>query len=78
MFGWTRLTRKTSAAKPQELPAGPVGVSGRLLSPFAEDRYRVAVTPGTKIKLEVFAERLGAPDGPFRLHARAWMVVGRA
>jgi SAM-dependent methyltransferase len=25
-----------------------------------------------------FAERLGAPDGPFQLHARAWMVVGRA
>jgi hypothetical protein len=47
--------------KPQELPAGPVGVSGRLLTPYAEDRYRVPVTPGSKVRLEVFAERYGSP-----------------
>jgi hypothetical protein len=45
----------------QLLPAGPVGVSGRLLTPFAEDRYRVPVAPGTKLRLEVFAERYGSP-----------------
>jgi hypothetical protein len=45
----------------QELPLGPVGISGRLLTPFAEDRYRVTVTPGTKVRLEVFAERIGSP-----------------
>jgi hypothetical protein len=49
------------AGKTQELPAGPVGVSGRLLVPFAEDRYRLPVTPGSKVRLEVFAERYGSP-----------------
>ncbi len=47
------------AGKVQEIPAGPVGVSGKLAAPFEEDRYRVAVTPGKKVKFEVFAERLG-------------------
>jgi hypothetical protein len=47
----------------QELPPGPVGISGRLLAPFGEDRYRVAVTPGTKMRLEVFAERIGSAIG---------------
>jgi hypothetical protein len=49
------------AAAPQELPAGKVGVSGRLLAPYEEDRYRVPVTSGTKVRLEVFAERYGSP-----------------
>jgi hypothetical protein len=49
------------ADKPQELPAGRVSVSGRLLTPFGEDRYRVPVTPGSKVRFEVFAERLGTP-----------------
>ena len=49
------------AGKPQEIPAGPAGVSGRLSAPYEEDRYRVAVTPGKKVKLEVFAERIGSP-----------------
>jgi hypothetical protein len=44
-----------------ELPAGPVAVSGRLLKPFAEDRYRVPVKPGDKVRFEVFAERYGSP-----------------
>src|SRR6185369_17218504 len=38
-----------------------IGVSGRLIKPNGEDRYRVAVAPGRKIKLEVFAERYGSP-----------------
>jgi hypothetical protein len=50
-----------SGDKPQELPAGPVGVSGRLLTPFGEDRYRVPVTPGSKVRFAVIAERLGSP-----------------
>ena len=44
-----------------ELPQGPAGVSGRLLVPNGEDRYRVLVSPGTKLRLEVFAERIGSP-----------------
>jgi hypothetical protein len=47
--------------KVQDLPAGAVGVSGRLLKPDAEDRFRVPVKPGSKVRLEVFAERLGSP-----------------
>jgi hypothetical protein len=47
--------------KVQELPEAPVGVSGKLLVPYQEDRYRVAVTPSKKLRLEVFAERIGSP-----------------
>ena len=59
--------------KAQDLPAGPVGVSGRMLTPFGEDRYRVPVTPGKKLRLEVFAEpcRLTAGHGPGRPQRRA-------
>jgi len=46
---------------PQSLPGGPVGVCGRLSVPLEEDRYRLAVTPGMRLRLEVFAERLGSP-----------------
>ncbi len=49
-----------STAKPQEIPAGLAGVSGKLETPFEEDRYRIAVIPKKKIRLEVFAERLGS------------------
>lgn len=48
-------------SKPMELPAGPVAVSGKLASPNVEDRYRVAVIPNTKVRFEVFAERIGSP-----------------
>jgi hypothetical protein len=47
--------------KVQEVPAGPVGVSGRLLHPHDEDRFRVAVAQGSKVRLEVLAERIGSP-----------------
>jgi hypothetical protein len=36
-------------------------VSGRLSAPFEEDRYRIPVTPGSKLRFEVFAERCGSP-----------------
>ncbi len=52
---------QTAPEKVQELPAGPVGVSGRLLTPFGEDRYRIPVIAGSKVRLEVFAERYGSP-----------------
>ncbi|MGE5193062.1 MAG: hypothetical protein ACM3U2_11230 [Deltaproteobacteria bacterium] len=57
----TEVVEQPPAAGPQELPLGKVGVSGRLLAPYEEDRYRVAVTPGTRLRLEVFAERYGSP-----------------
>ncbi len=55
------VVKQVVPGKMQELPAGSVGVSGRLLTPFDEDRYRVPVTPQTKLRLEVFAERYGSP-----------------
>lgn len=55
------LIRQAEADKVQELPAGPVGVSGRILAPDGEHRYRVPVTPKTKVRFEVFAERTGSP-----------------
>jgi hypothetical protein len=44
----------------QEIPSGLVGISGRLETPYEEDQYRVAVTPGKKVRLDVFAERIGS------------------
>jgi hypothetical protein len=55
------IVSDTAPGKVQPLPTGAVGVSGRLLTPFAEDRYRVPVVPGSKVRLEVFAERYGSP-----------------
>jgi hypothetical protein len=55
------LIGQTGPDMVQQLPAGAVGVSGRLLTPNGEDRYRVPVVPRTKLRLEVFAERYGSP-----------------
>jgi hypothetical protein len=57
----TEIVEHAATGKVQDLPAGPVGVSGRLLTPGEEDRYRVPVKPGSRIRFEVFAERLGSP-----------------
>ena len=57
----TELLEHATNGKPQELPAGAVGVSGRLSSPNEEDIYRVPVTPNSRVRLEVFAERLRSP-----------------
>ncbi|MBM4067378.1 MAG: hypothetical protein FJ271_00325 [Planctomycetes bacterium] len=55
------FVEQSSSSKLQELPTGAIAVSGRLLMANEEDRYRLAVVPGTKVKLDVFAERLGSP-----------------
>jgi hypothetical protein len=55
------LVARASPGQVQDLPAGPIGVSGRLLIPFGEDRYRIPVQPRSKLRLEVFAERYGSP-----------------
>jgi len=51
----------TATGKPLELPTGRVGVCGKLSTPGEEDKYRVAVVPNTKVRFEVFAERIGSP-----------------
>ncbi|MBC8117392.1 MAG: hypothetical protein H7062_23590, partial [Candidatus Saccharimonas sp.] len=45
---------------PMSLPAIPFAVSGRLDGPAQQDRFRLAVTPTSKLLLEVFAERIGS------------------
>jgi hypothetical protein len=55
------LLGQTAPDKVQALPPGPVGASGRLLTAFGEDRYRVPVVAGSKVRFEVFAERYGSP-----------------
>jgi hypothetical protein len=53
-----------AAAGPQQLPAAPLAVSGRLLAAHETDRYLVPVSPGTKLRVELLAERIGSPiDG---------------
>lgn len=53
--------RQSAADKLQDLPEGILAVNGKLLASFEEHRYRIAVKPLTKIRFEVFADRLGSP-----------------
>jgi hypothetical protein len=55
------LLEQPAGESPQQLPPAPVAVSGRLSAAGEEDRYTLSVTPGSKLKLEVQAERLGSP-----------------
>jgi hypothetical protein len=58
---YTEFRRQSTKDVPQDLPEGVVGVSGKLLTAYEEHRYRVPVKPLTKVRLEVFAERIGSP-----------------
>jgi len=55
------VLEQPATGKLQELPALPLGVSGRLSAPNETDLYRLTVTPNTRVRLEVFAERTGSP-----------------
>jgi hypothetical protein len=69
----------TLANHPQELPAVPIGISGGLLAPYEEDRYKLAVNAGSKLRLEVFAERLNSPiDTALVVSNEAGNVLARA
>ncbi len=57
----TEIVEQPNSTTMQVVPAGPAGISGKLSKPGEEDRYRVTVKPGSKIRFEVFAERLGSP-----------------
>ena len=73
------LVETAASAQGQALPPGQVGVSGRLSTPFEEDRYRVPVTPGTKMKFEVFAERYGSPiDTALVIRDEKGVILARA
>jgi hypothetical protein len=47
--------------QPTPLAGVPVAVSGRLTAPGQRDRFQLPVPPGTKLLLELFAERIGSP-----------------
>jgi hypothetical protein len=49
-----------SSGKLQTITA-PSGIHGRLLSQGEEDRYRVTASGGQKLRIEVYALRLGSP-----------------
>ncbi|MCI0681467.1 MAG: hypothetical protein L0Y71_05125 [Gemmataceae bacterium] len=55
------VNEQLAPGKLLEIPTRPQGVNGRLSAPFEEDRFKLAVVPLTKIRFDVFAERLGSP-----------------
>ncbi len=55
------IVRDSASAQPMDVPAGLVGISAHLLTPMGEDRYRIPAPGGSKVRLEVFAERIGSP-----------------
>jgi hypothetical protein len=57
----------------------PVGINGRLGKPKEEDRYRVSVQPGAKLRFDVLAERAGsALDGVLILRNEAGAQLARS
>ncbi|MEK6236271.1 MAG: hypothetical protein N2C14_16315, partial [Planctomycetales bacterium] len=54
------LMEDVAATEPQAVPSPPFAVSGRLDALGQEDAYRIPVTEGAKLRLEVFSDRLGA------------------
>src|SRR5262249_6473875 len=51
------VVEPAEGAKPFELPQAPVAVSGRLAVAGEQDRYRLPVTPGAKLRFDVLARR---------------------
>jgi hypothetical protein len=61
---WDEIVEAALSDGALQLVAVPSGVHGRLLAPREEDRYRIAVQAGQKIRIETHALRLGSPlDG---------------
>lgn len=59
------LVEQREGDAPQTLPSIPVAVSGRLDAAGQQDAYTVPVAAGSKLRFEVFADRLGSPIDPF-------------
>jgi hypothetical protein len=57
--------------------AAPVGVTGRLGAAGEEDLYRIAVQPGSTLRLDLLASRLGSPlDGVLTVLTEQGTVLG--
>jgi len=66
-------------SKPQAIPAERSAVCGKLLAAFEEDRYLISAKPGTKLKFEAFAERLGSTaDVALVIRNEAGAVLAKA
>lgn len=58
------LETQSTPGEAQELSAAPVGVCGAISAPGQEDKYKIPVTPGQRVRLQVAARRFGSPlDG---------------
>jgi hypothetical protein len=52
------------ASESMQQVTAPAAINGRLAIPGEEDRYKLIVTPGSKLRFEVLAQRAGSPvDG---------------
>jgi hypothetical protein len=72
------MESEPSPGKLQEL-AVPAAVNGRLRMPGEEDRYRVPVQPGMKLRFDVLAERAGSPlDGVLTLRNETGAQLARS
>ncbi len=58
--GTSPMASQASSTGEPPVPTIPIAISGRLDAPGQLDQYRFVVTPGIKLTLEVFAERLGS------------------
>ncbi|MBI3838596.1 MAG: hypothetical protein HY288_11775 [Planctomycetia bacterium] len=54
------ILQAAAADKLQEIPAAPVAINGRIMNKGAQDRYRLAVTPGQQLRFDVLARRAGS------------------
>jgi hypothetical protein len=69
------LETETPAGKLQEV-AVPAVINGRIGKPQEEDRYRLLVKPGMKLRFDVLANRAGSPlDGVLSLRNEAGAEV---
>ncbi len=82
---WVEVSSRPEFVEPSEpgkvleLPEGRVAVSGKLAAPNEEDKYKVAVKPNTKVRFEVFAERIGSPvDASLVIRNDAGAVLAQA
>ncbi|MFO0825715.1 MAG: hypothetical protein U0792_21770 [Gemmataceae bacterium] len=82
---WVRVSSRPEFLEPSEvgklleLPEGRVAVSGKLSVPHEEDRFKIAVQPKTKLRFEVFAERIGSPvDASLVIRNEAGGVLAQA
>jgi hypothetical protein len=72
------LTELAEGARSQPLPAAPVAVSGRLVDTAEEDTYLLTVVPGSQLRLELLAQRIGsALDGILVIRGEAGNQLAR-